>query len=325
MGTTTSSPPTSYIEPWLVGDTSVSLTDASSNYFDSSLSVSNTIGSKVVDPVDVKLFDKNCDTLETGTAVVSILNLVPTPATFGYEVKVDQSKIGNTDSTYVTCIAGANAACAEGTIEFCTRVSTFHGSIEVAFRETNFALSFNLTENGFELGNINIEENDPDSFITDVDTEYTVGICQCDSTGTCVSPSTIEQDENLVICLEPEHPTDASNVEITNFNIEIAPSTAVAGFTSYKPVWFGSDSWVSDALTDVTVLGDTVKISTPIIAQFFIQNVGSVEVSGNAFLEFKSAKGEAPVFTKYAIIVALAEGVEVGCLAGLIRRIRSTF
>lgn len=325
----TTNAPTAYIDPWLVGQTVVAQTGGN-NYFDGSLDITNTIGVKVTDPVTVQLFDKNCVNKESNTsAVVSIQNLVSTPASFGYEVKIDQSLIGadTVIGTYVTCSPQSGSSCSVGTIEFCTRVSTFIGSIEVAFRETNFNLGFNLTDNAFSLPSIGISENDPDSFITDVDTDFDVDACQCENF-VCATPSIIAQDENLVMCIYPVHGTDpsqASNVKITNFNIDIDAGDG-SGF-SYRPVVFGTNAWNNDALTDVAEDGNdfTIMISTPIIAQFFIQNVNTIDVNGNAFLEFKSGKDAATQFGKYAMEVALRVDPELGCLSILIKQVRALF
>ena len=324
--------PTSFITPWLVGPAVISQTGGN-NYFDGKLALSHVLGASVTDPVTVKLFDKDCINEETDpTAVVSTLANVQVSGSYSYQVNIDQSKIGSDASgsgTYVSCTATPGGSCSLGNIEFCTRVSTYHGSIEIAFVETNFDLGFNLTDNDFSLPNVQISENAPDSFITDVDTDFDVAACQCDSFNCLASADAIEQDESLVMCIYPTHPTVgmANNVLISNFNIDVTDSTGAQPLT-YQPVIFGTNMWVADPLTNVSVDGNdfVVMITTPIIAQFFIQNINTIDVGGNAFLEFKSAKGAQPVFGQYMMEVGLGEGtgfLQQGCFAALIARFRA--
>lgn len=332
MGNSTVTPspttaPTSSIVPWLVGDTQVSLF-GSNNYIDDTIRVTNEIGSKVTDPISVKLFNKNCDIEETNSpAVVSLLGVDNTPATFEYQVNINQSMIGDVNGTYMTCITTDNSACGVGKIEFCTRVSTYHESLEIAFRETNFEFTFNLTDNDFSLENISIEENQPNSFVSNVVDDYGVEACQCDFDFNCISAVTITQNENLVMCLKPTHPTNPNAVEISNFYIDIDPSDSTISVATYSPVIFSATTWDANSLTDVAVddTGFVVKISTPIVAQFFINNVNQVDVTGNAFLVFKTAKDVTALFADYGIQVGLAIAPQAGCFALLIKQVRDLF
>lgn len=320
--------PTTLMTPWLVGETSVSQTG--DNYFDASLNITNTIGRKVKQPVTVTLFDKNCQKESTMNAsqAVRVINVIQDPSFF-YFVGIDQSLIGVDavqGGTYATCIQkGVNSPCSTGKIEFCTRVSTYERSTEVAFRETNFILDFDLTENNFNMNNIGITDNDPDSLVTDVDNDFVVETCQCDSTFSCVDPVLISQDSHLVMCIKPVHKVDlslANNVEITNFNIKI-----FAGELEYNPVWFSANSYEYDTLTDVNENANTniLKISTPVTAQFFIQKKTKVQIAGNAFLQFKSTKASKLTFAGFMMEVGLLQVNENGCLKHLITKIHALF
>jgi hypothetical protein len=322
-----SASPTSHITPWLVGPTTYTL-NGGNNYFDGFLGCSNVIGSKVTQNVVVQLFDFNCINAKdnmNSTNAVTIFQVNPTPASFGYSVNISQSNIGDDTGGFVFPTGPST-----GDVKFCTRVSTWEGSIEVAFRETNFILSYDLTNNNFALNNIQIEENDPDSFITDVDTDFSVIAYQC-SNYLQTTSHTLQQDENLVICLEPSHPGGMAHVvHISNFNIKMyAGSAATGDYVEYNPVWFSTGGWTSDSLTAVSEQpdpADIIMISTPVIAQFFIQSHIQINVSGNCFLEFDSAKeARAPVFVGYDMQFAVVDGREEGCLVGLIRRIRGLF
>lgn len=320
--------PTSIIDHWLVGNTVV--TQNGSNYFDGAISVTNSIGSKVKDPVTIKLFSKNCDNESTPSSsqVVKIGPIAQHPS-FSYVLNIDQSLIGadvaQQIGTYITCLPDQNSSCSRGSIEFCTRVSTHTGSIEVAFRETNFKLDFDLTDNNFNVTSVGIADNSPDSFNTDVGTDFDVEACQCDSSLSCLNPVPISQNENLVVCLKPIHNFDqsvANNVKITNFNIKI-----FAGGVEYDPVWFSTGSYQHDILTSVfeDSSKNTIRISAPITAQFFIKNHNNIGVSGNAFLEFKSAKEGAPSFAGFMMEVRLAQVNQIGCFQNLIQKFHSKF
>lgn len=312
----------SHLVPWQVQAAQVALSGG--NYFDGALAVTNAIGDSVSDDVQVKLFHKDCVTEDTsGAGVVTIAVTDATPASFGYSVNIDQSLIG-ADSDYSTCDGNANVWCSEGTIDFCTRVSTFSGSTEIFFRETIFQLAYTLTDNAISLDNVAISENTVDSFLTDVDTAFIVESCQCDSESQCITtPPDVNQDTSLVMCIYPEHESDSNLnniVTITNFDLTIS-----GGSVSYNPVAFGTSTWDPDTLTSVVPDNNTIKITTPITAQFFIQNVQTVSVGGNAFLEFMSAKGGAPMFGAYTLDIGLVAGPEAGCLQGLVARFRALF
>jgi len=332
------SAPTAFIDPFLVYVTEVAQ-NSGNNYFDGGLAVTNAIGFKITDDPTVQLFDKDCVNLAAAGDLVSVSGETFTDGsgatdqgTNAYTLNIDQAKIGAdvATGTYVECdITDPGSGCSIGNIKFCTRVSSFVGSVEVAFRETNFDLGFNLTDNVITLASVGIEENVPDSFITDVDTAYSVNACPCDDSFTCVSASAVAQDTPLVMCIHPLHADQenaaAENVKITNFNVNIKPT----GDTdpNFDAVTFGTDSWVASELVSVETDDDDfkIKITTPIIAQFYIQNIATVDVTGNAFLEFVSGKGGAPIFGDIAMEVGLAGvgGYEYGCLSGLIQKFRA--
>ena len=321
--------PTTHITPWLVGPSTYTL-NGGNNYFDGYLGVSNPIGSKAnLNNVVVQLFDFNClnqkDNMNSTNAVTIFATDTTQAQTFGYSVNISQSNIGDDTGGFFFPTGPST-----GDVKFCTRVSTWEGSVEVAFRETNFILSYDLTNNTFALSNILIQENNPDSFITDVDTDFSVLVYQCNNY-LQTTPHTLLQDENLVICLEPFHPGGMAHVvHISNFNIKMFAGTVGSPtYVEYNPVWFSTGGWNHDSLTSVSEQpdpADIIMISTPVIAQFFIQSHTSISLSGNCFLEFDSNKdAKAPVFVGFDMTFGVVEAAEEGCLVSLIRRIRGLF
>jgi len=245
---------------------------------------------------------------------------------FGYSVNVSQSNIGDDTGGFIVSTGPST-----GDVTFGTRVSTWEGSMEVAFRETIFILSYNLTDNDFALTNTQIQENDPDSFITDVDTDFSVLAYQCNNYVKVTTPPALEQDENLVLCLEPTHGGSMAHVvHISNFNLKVyAGSATTNDYVEYNPVWFSTNGWASNSITDVKEKPDpedVIMISTPVIAQFFIQGHTTIKLSGNCFLEFDSTKeARAPAVAAYDMEFGVINIVEEGCLGALMRRIRSMF
>lgn len=314
---------------WFVYDTWAEI--EGDNAFDGRVKIENEIGQNVgAGNVGVTLFDSGCKTAKPSTGlVVSLTPVAFTTSPHIYYVEVEQSLIGNA-TDFVVYTGNSNST---GTVEFCTRVSTYEGSIEVGYRETEMQLSFDMSMNSFSFSllNVSIAENSPDVFSTTVDSAFTVGICQCDSNYICLSSAQpINQNDDLVVCLEPEGGSNSDVVEITNFNLLLEAGTVgTLQYYSYNPVQFGTASWSSDLITDVDVQPGTnrIKISTPIVAQFFIQGFTSVDVSGSANLQFVSSKeGRVDHFKFFRMEVGLDMGVaERGCLSNMLKTLRQLF
>jgi len=235
--------PTTYITPWLVGPTSYSLNNGN-NYFDGYLGLSNSIGFKAnLNNVVVQLFDFNCQNKKehmNSTNSATIFAIDPSQVqSFEYSVNVSQSNIGDDTGGFVVSTGPST-----GYIKFCTHVSTWEGSIEVVFRETNFILRYNLTNNTFAFNNIQIQKNDPDSFITEVDTDFSVNGYKCNNYMRVTTPNPLKQDESLVVCLEPTHAGSMAHVvHISNLNLKMfAGSPGNGNYIQYDPVWFGAQT-----------------------------------------------------------------------------------
>jgi len=323
--------PTSGITPWLVGEATTSL--IGSNEFDGALEVSHKIGSDVNtaigNAVIVELLDSDCVAIMNSTgSVVEISDPGYYGTPFQYNVTVDQSKIASDpDFVFFDPVAtaeGVSSANSTGSIKFCTRVSTIEGPIAVAFRETKFEFNFDLTVNGFSMSGVSITENTIDSFETLVDDAFAVEVCQC-SNYICYAPGAapvISQDSSLQLCLYPAGVLP-SPIHISNFNLQLSTTTV-----TYNPVTFGSITWQADILTLVSTdsTGDIVMITTPVIAQFFVQGFTSIQASGNCFLEFDSSKTQQlPDFANFGLDIELAAEVQGGCLQKLMQRLTGMF
>lgn len=321
-------PPTSYTAAWMVGNTSVTV--SGNNAFDGFLNITNEIGSSITEQVQVQLFDYDClnekESMNT-TNAVTIFDVNPVPSAFHYSVNVSQSNIGSDTGGFVSMTTNST-----GDIKFCTRVKTTVGSVDVHYRDTNFALGFDLTNNTFNVS-VNISANPEDVFETTVDTGFKIKPCQCENFG-CINKN-IKQDTAFVICLEPIHEGGLDVVSIKNFNIKMsAGDVGENDYVEYNPVWFGNGGYQTDSLTNVVQQpnGKILMIMTSVVAQFFIKDHETLEVSGNGFLEFDSAS-KVDSFVRFMLSVLFDTDTDDspgnsgsrGCLQNMMQAVRSMF
>lgn len=287
------------------------------------LTVSNEIGHSVAaGDVQVTLLDHDCVQNKSSTGLeVELFNTVysDTSEPFTYNIEVNRGLLSTSPGGFVN-FTDASAGDSVGNVLFCTRVSTFSNGLQISFRESRFDLAFSLVNNTFSLTDVGVNADAQGSFNSDVEASFGVEICQCDSSFNCVTtPQVVTQDEKLVVCINPTSLSDASVVEISNFNLRFASSD---GIVDYDPVEIGSTSWDPDPLTTVTPESGTGKlmISAPIVADFFLLTLDrSVDVSGNAFLLFQGSKRQAANFESFKMRVSLDPNVkqpddEPGCL-----------
>jgi len=314
--------------PWLVGPCFLNV--EGSYLLNMTLRCSHDIGAKGINNVQVELYDFNCEEVQeknNSTNAVRIVQEAKDSSLFNYSADFFQNNAPgftggfdhpNNDGT--------------GAVKFCTRVSTWTGSILVAFYETNFVLNYDMSDNGFSILNIEIAENDPNSFVTDLLDDYSVEICQCNNF-LCLNSddpkSLIQQDDNLVVCLEPKHPGgQESLVQISNFNLNLVAGEGIT-YVEYIPVWFNTTGWAHDVLTSVEEQpngGNIIMVTTPVVAQFFIQGHNRLNVSGNCFLQLVGSKIEKePVFSAYNMLIDIKVEDQGGCLQKLMKNVQKIF
>lgn len=330
-GLTNAAPPTASptlpIQRWEIGEAEFSV--IGNNILDGKLQVKHAIGHNV-DPsnVDVQLLDKNCENPTSDPGLeVSLEKIEYSNSPFVYNVSVNETLIGSSPGGFVTFINQEDTGKSKGFIKFCTRVVTREGNVAAAFKETIFKLNFDLTDKGFIFSTTLLEDS-PDVFVTVIEDSFAVGVCQCDGDYVCYSSGsapTIEQDESLTICLFPTANEDASVVHISNFNLQMSSKD---GAYSYSPVSFGTATWSEDSLTDVYLQDDSdvIKISTPIVARFFIDGYEELDVSGEAYLEFDqtSKQENSASFSRFETMIKLQPRKLSGCFQNMFFRIRSS-
>lgn len=318
--------PTNTFEPsrgegeYLIGEPEYE-TVGPTGLFEGALRVKHGLGVSVpANMAFVELFDTDCLNQKPKSGLAVYL-----PETgsnqgggidFFYDIAFNHSLITDNVGGFFNFSEGGSV----GIASFCTRVllngTTNNGIIPMFFRESNIAAGFNLTNRDFTITDVTIEEAGiVDNNITDTGPAYFISSCLCDDDFACIDPtSAVLQNTPLVFCIEPSHPSDRDNVRITNFNLNIA-----AGDINYSPVWYGVDGWENNVVTIVEESGKIVRTSTLLIQDFYLEDYQTVDLSGNAFLEFDEVSSDrARDFYAFGMLVILGTPQRIGCIAKLI-------
>ena len=229
---------------------------------------------------------------------------------FNYEFTIDPNKLQASNSI-ITFTEDS-----KGSIEFCARVETVvddlnNEEVIVSFKETNFNVSFDLSNTTFSGLTTDIVAETVDTVDEQVDGIITVSACLCtNSTYSCTPAGNITaaaQNTFINVCLK----ASATSTNITNFSLELT-NPQVPDF-SYDPVKFGTDGWQHDTLTEVTtgVDGDdsfgVVRSKLWLVAGLFDAG-NTVNISGNAFLTFKdTGLGRMMEFYGYEMDIPIVE------------------
>lgn len=312
----------SLINDYSIGDTTVDMNMTEIILSNRIQDVSNNIGSSVVaGDITVQLFSEEChDVKDNAGLEVEVNNTSYDPSLFTYDIIINPDLIATSPGGFVHFEDQVNFS--NGIIRFCTRVTTFVGSTEMIFKETNFQLDFDWSGT-FMPTNLTFTDNPVDLFVTEMDTSYFVQACQCNGKFECYSPPPVGQNQNLNLCIEPTGGINVHEVYISNFNIQLS-----AGIEEYTPVSFGSSSWSNDGLTIVTRKGDTMRVSAPVPAWSFRQNEALINVTGSAFLEYKrdtNEKMKMPLYRNFHLQVEIATISDTSCIDLLLNNFFFTF
>lgn len=288
-----------------------------------SLTVSHAIGPYITMNATVELLDFGCENKsvahENNTVSLENEDMSSRPVT--YDIVTDIQKVTEDPQGFVEFTNGGTYS---GVIKFCTRVSTYEGSVEVAYKHTKFELGFDVLETSFNLTSISIQEKPRESFETLVDADYEISTCQCELFS-CIAPVAVEQGDPLKVCITPTHPDGKTDVSITNFNVKMSAESST-DYYEYNPVWFGTGQYESDALTTISEQGKVIMIEMEVVAQFFIRGFPSVTLEGNAFLEFVSSKARTtPLFGGFYMGFDLVNDEYRGCFKMLVTKVLGLF
>jgi len=329
MGATSTASPTAFMDQWYVGDGHNDIIVDGVGLLDGVYQIEHVIGPRYgPGSVYVELLDYGCNTIMNSTGLeVSVQGEDYIPGeNFSYNITLDSSLISQNVGGFVSF---SNQTNSQGSIAFCTRVTAEHDSIAVSFTERTFTLPFDLTKNEFSLNNVEIQPSNSSVSILDIDNPFTVIACQCDDDMNCVQePVKITQDESLIFCLE----TSDSNVHISNFEVIIeagTPGDEDDVYVFHEVVLMGTDGWDEDVLATVITSQDSsnkILIKTLVVAEFFTEGKSSIDITGNAFLEFDESKHAMPFFSQFYLTVPI-DGIQVhgGCFQIIFQQMKSLF
>ena len=305
----TFSPPTD--DPWLIDNTVVS---SELNL----VSVSHDIYSGP-QGFTLKIYDETCQEEIHGGEVVSIdssgINLGDN---IFYDLLIDENQINNSSLVNFDDDDGTSS----GTITFCTKLVTeTSDQLPVSTKKLLFAIGFDFSSVAFTLSNVQISEDNAEQFQLSID--FAVTACECGPDFQCLdssTPSTYNQDDSAPefrVCVTPQN----SATPITNLELSLESNQ---GF-EYRCVSFGSGGPDPDALTTLSINGDTTMITTRLVQGLFDNGATEVTASGKAFLTMEAGKTSSELI-EYSITIDL-ENVpkeqileKDGCLMSIFHR-----
>jgi len=310
------SAPTKQITPWAIDEGIVEPITT----FTERLGVSYAVGTEA-DDVVFTLFNEGCE-IEPSDLSNSALDLIPSEFADGvasYDIEFITSNFANDSAGFVTSEGSI------GSVKFCVRATSYEDVISVAFRDTEFVLTYDLRDLTYEVIDIEIDAEDPDVGLdTQLGDLFVIAACQCEEYA--CEDYAVEQNSPLVFCLWAETLDEekAENVVVSNFNTRIFAGEG-GDAIEYMPVEIGTNTYNPNDLTVVTVdIDETVMISTILIAAFYSSGFPTVNIDGFVFLEFASASG-ARAFEEYGLEIDLVGASQLGCIAALIERITGLF
>eukprot|EP00588_Corethron_pennatum_P013208 CAMPEP_0194266898 /NCGR_PEP_ID=MMETSP0169-20130528/1635_1 /TAXON_ID=218684 /ORGANISM="Corethron pennatum, Strain L29A3" /LENGTH=702 /DNA_ID=CAMNT_0039007673 /DNA_START=135 /DNA_END=2243 /DNA_ORIENTATION=- len=276
--TTTSAPTTLFnAQNFSISEPNVSFHDSGSDFF---LNFTFVTGDSS-DETSYTLYKENCTNTED---VLDILNIVHETKE-EVDVLVDKKAIEG--SSLVTQSAGLGYS--KGIIKFCIKTEAILSSTSVAFRKTNVQLSYDLTENTFEVIENNISANDISEEEIKVSTAYGVEACICKENLQCETSSEdkdFEQNEMILICVYPNI-TSASSTEISNFYMNFNQNQQ----TTYTAVRNRDEGpFATAGLSYIEGNGDRFLVTSRLITALFEGGEDSFDVVGNAWLQFKTRR-----------------------------------
>eukprot|EP00588_Corethron_pennatum_P001938 CAMPEP_0194298296 /NCGR_PEP_ID=MMETSP0169-20130528/60087_1 /TAXON_ID=218684 /ORGANISM="Corethron pennatum, Strain L29A3" /LENGTH=611 /DNA_ID=CAMNT_0039048267 /DNA_START=41 /DNA_END=1876 /DNA_ORIENTATION=+ len=243
---------------------------------------------KTADRLDFSLYRKNCTSDESVSEIITQTSTQTNEeGIFQKEIAVDKTAL--TESPLVSQAPGLKGK-SKGTLEFCVEAEAIgaDGTTSVSFLRTDVALSYDLTDNKFEVLDNSIKENTIAESNATIDTEYGVDACQCGlSTFTCYEKpySPIQQNNLIAICLKPND-SSKSDVEITNYRMEFIQD----GRVQYTPASIGDDNKPNPGkISQLFQDSQTHKVVSRLVSALF-EGGPSFNVTGVANLQFKTER-----------------------------------
>jgi len=289
------------------------------------LSVHNAIGRSVSGAVNVQieLLDIDCSISKTKTGLEIEIHETPynNNGTFSYLAAINPGLVHSSPGGFATF---GDKGFSQGTLNFCTSVSTWSGTIPVSFRETKFRVGFNLTNYGFNVDGVHTQEDVAMDFNFDVDSNFKVSGCQCDRDFNCNSNVIINQGESLSLCIYPDvnagSSADPKSVHISNFNLFFSAGSG-SNYVASEPVQLGASTWVTSSLASTEERDGKIRIVAPVTASFFLNGHTQLNIDGNVYFSYSHKTAEFNKFSSFGMTVEILSQTKSGCLQNLLRRL----
>lgn len=227
-----------------------------------------------VNMLNVSLFYSNCTVALDKD--VTIIKIQETPKNSIKQIKVEKKMFST------STIVARNSGSSKGSLSFCVKAQGISDqNTSVTFRKDDIKLSYDLTQNNFQVESNTIKKNDIVTTSKNIKTIYNVLAHRCTSASYFPVDvvSTLKQNDVIYICIEP----NSTDVEISTFDLSFVQN----GYT-FEAVKMGVNGWESSRLSVVLTDADKIKIASRLVTALFENDKNSFIASGNAYLRFKT-------------------------------------
>ena len=183
----------------------------------------------------------------------------------------------------------------EASIEFCIRVDLLSDNEEpVNFMELKTIVTIDMTQ-GFKVSDTDVKRNEATTEEAQIDIEYPLAACHCDSSNVCVEDSGlndefVKQDDAMNVCVRFADPSSVpAYVRMTDLKM----FTCTQGTLSHTPVLDfvrAQDSLTSVDITDNGALVGAddrmIVVSTNLPSSFFGTTESTVDCEGTLVYDF---------------------------------------
>jgi len=244
------------------------------------------------DDVKVALYNKTCgeevSADEQAIALGSKTEYFNSSNTF--ERYVQQVRINSKYFSESDLLIWGGFGESSGTLVFCAKAETLLGSsnLSVAFVKSDISMSFNLTDNTFNVFENKISSNDIITSEQNITTEYGVLACTCTDSSDCDTSQDIIFIQNglINVCVYPDSKSLPSTT-IGNFDMKFVQNGEDV-FTAVTMKPGGPTSTTS--LSNIGGTSDRYRVASRLITTLFEGGKTSFNITGNVFLTFKTLR-----------------------------------
>jgi len=273
--------------------------------------------------VSVAIYDSTCSSpiLDKSTITVSEKPFLETDSfdgmtgKFAYDLNIALAGVSPN-----SLVAFDDVTYSSGSISFCAEVTTEYSDVEITFQKTVFSLGFDLSQVAFCLGDLKIEELDPETEEVEDALQIEVNACVCNDSYECLDgPITVQQNDDISICLVS--PKSAA-VEINNFALSFKNQE---NNYLYQAVDLGAGGWIPRVPTTVSKDSGIIKVTTIMVAGLFDNGNEGVLVEGVAQLGFSGEDMKSASLHNFQMVVDLDAEEKGGCIRSMLNTVISAF